>query len=66
MERYPTSPLIPAVIEALAALVGVERAIQLALDAGVPTETVFAIAADLSAPLTTTTGQASTTVTSPY
>lgn len=57
MERYPTSPLIPAVIRALAEDVGVETAIQIALDAGVPTAIVFDVAAALSTPLTTATGQ---------
>jgi hypothetical protein len=66
MDRYPTSRLNSAVITALAKLIGVERAIQIALDAGVPTEVVFAVAADLSAPITTITGQAPANAVTPY
>jgi hypothetical protein len=57
MEAFPGSPLIPAVIGALAELIGVEAAIQAALDAGVSTETVFATAAELAPGVFTTTGQ---------
>lgn len=57
METFPTSQLIPTVISALSELIGVEAAIQAALDAGVSTEIVFATAADLAPGILTTTGQ---------
>jgi hypothetical protein len=49
--------LVPAVIRALADLIGVEAAIQAALNAGVPTEVVFQVAAILSPGLFSAVGQ---------
>jgi len=48
MKRFPTSRLIPDVIRALAGEVGPQDAIQSALDAGVPSETILGLVADLS------------------
>jgi hypothetical protein len=57
LETFPGSPLVPAVIRALADLIGVEAAIQAALNAGVPTEVVFQVAAILSPGLFSAVGQ---------
>ena len=57
MRAFPNSPLIPQVIAALAAQIGSEAAIQAALDAGVPTETVLAVAAEIAPGVLTPTGQ---------
>ena len=57
MRAFPNSPLIPQVIAALGAQIGSEAAIQTALDAGVPTETVLAVAADIAPGVFTPTGQ---------
>ena len=59
MRTYPNSPLVPEVIAALAAQIGPQAAIQAALDAGVPTETVLSAAADIAPGVFTTTGQQS-------
>jgi len=48
---------VPAVIRALADLIGVEAAIQAALNAGVPTEVVFQVAAIFSPDLFSAVGQ---------
>jgi hypothetical protein len=60
MRAFPSSPLIPQVIAALGGQIGAEAAIQAALDAGVPTETVLAVAADIAPGVFAPTGQVST------
>jgi hypothetical protein len=58
MQAFPNSSLVPQIIEVLARQIGVEAAVQAALDAGVPTETVFEVAAAIAPDLFTPTGQA--------
>jgi hypothetical protein len=48
MRQYPNSRLVPAVVRALAVEIGVGPAVQAALNAGVPIETVIILIAELS------------------
>jgi hypothetical protein len=71
MQAFPTSQLVPSVIRALAAAIGPQAAVQAALDAGVPTEVVLAVAAQVAPGALTITGQltdpaASDSATTPY
>jgi hypothetical protein len=52
MRTFPHSRLIPDVIRALAAEVGPQDAVQAALDADVPSETILGLVAELSPSLT--------------
>ena len=58
MRAFPNSPLIPQIIRALSDQIGPQAAVQAALDAGVATETVFRVAAEIAPDLFTPTGQA--------
>jgi hypothetical protein len=72
LQTFPTSSLVPQVMKALADQVGAETAIQAALDAGVPTETVFTVAAEIAPGVFIPTGQfqptdnVNQTLTGPY
>lgn len=55
MTRFPQSTLVAPVISALSQLVGVERATQLALNAGVPAENAVRTAATITAQTRTAT-----------
>lgn len=53
LQQFPNSVLAPSVIAALADIVGVEQAGQIALNAGVPATTVLAAVASIQAAPTT-------------